>query len=157
MGDRVAENTIILNQLPIFSDLQTPEITMLASLFRLRRWPAGEVLFNEGDNSHELIFLVVGVVGIHKKDKAGKLKEIAKIEGKNVIGEAAFVDNSLRSATAIATADSIGLIMSQDALDAITEENPMLALKLVKKLNRLLALKLRKTSREFAEAIAAKS
>lgn len=155
MGDRIAEITQILNQLPIFADLSTPDAAMLASYFKLRRWPAGEVLFNEGDNSHDLIFVVVGIVSIQKKDKVGKLKEIAKLEGKSVIGEAAFVDSSLRSATAVAKADSIGLLMNQAAMESIAETNPSLAFKLVKKLNRLLALKLRKTSREFAEVVAA--
>lgn len=144
----------IIDQIPIFSDLPTAEVDQLASYFRLKKWAAGETVFNEGDNSHDLIFMITGAISIRKKDKAGQQKEIAKLEGKNVLGEAAFVDKSLRSATAVAVSEAVGIAMSQDHLDSICEFNPSLAIKLLKKINRLLSLKLRKTSKEFADVVA---
>jgi CRP-like cAMP-binding protein len=152
--DKLPDITAILDQIPIFADLTTTEISQLASYFRLKKWSAGETVFSEGENSHDLFFMVAGTVSVVKKDKNGQNKEIAKLEGKNVLGEAAFVDNSLRSAGAISKTDCIGLAMSQDHLDSICEFNPRLAIKLLKKLNRLLALKLRKTSKEYADAVA---
>lgn len=154
MSEKTMGIARILDQIPIFSDLATAEVDQLASYFRLKKWAAGETIFNEGENSHDLIFIVTGTISIRKKDKASQLKEIAKLEGKNVLGEAAFVDKSLRSATAVAVTDATGIAMSQDHLDSICEFNPNLAIKLLKKINRLLSLKLRKTSKEFAEVAA---
>ncbi|HEY9899451.1 MAG TPA: cyclic nucleotide-binding domain-containing protein [Pantanalinema sp.] len=155
MTERVTDIARLIDQLPIFADLSSTEADQLASYFRLKKWVSGEVLFHEGENSRDLIFLVSGSVAIRKKDKIGQQKDIAKMDGKNVLGEAAFVDSSLRSATAVATADTIGIAMTPDHLDSICEYNPALAIKLLKKINRLLALKLRKTSKEFAEVAAA--
>lgn len=155
MTDRVTDISNLIDQLPIFADLSSNDVSQLASYFRLKKWAGGEVLFHEGENSRDMIFIVSGSVVIRKKDKAGQQKDIAKMEGKSVLGEAAFVDNSLRSATAVANIDTIGIAMSQDHLESICEHNPALAIKLLKKINRLLSLKLRKTSKEFAEVAAA--
>lgn len=154
MSDRTNDIAAIIDQLPIFSDLSTPEAAQLASYFRLRKWVAEETLFNEGENSHDLIFILAGTIAIRKKDRSGQSKEIAKLDGKNVLGEAAFVDKSLRSATAVALSETIGIAMTQDHLDSICEFNPLLAIKLLKKINRLLALKLRKTTKEYADVVA---
>ncbi|MBO9539621.1 cyclic nucleotide-binding domain-containing protein [bacterium] len=155
MTERVTDIAALIDQLPIFSDLSTVEADQLATYFRLRKWAGGEILFNEGENSRDLIFIVSGSVTIRKKDKLGQQKDIAKMDGKNVLGEAAFVDNSLRSATAVANVDTLGIAMTQEHLESICEYNPALAIKLLKKINRLLALKLRKTSKEFAEVASA--
>ncbi|HEY9856800.1 MAG TPA: cyclic nucleotide-binding domain-containing protein [Stenomitos sp.] len=154
MSEKTMGIARIIDQIPIFSDLPTAEVDQLASYFRLKKWATGETLFNEGENSHDLIFVVTGTVSVRKKDKAGQQKEIAKLEGKNVLGEVAFVDKSLRSATAVAISEATGIAMSQEHLDSICDFNPSLAIKLLKKLNRLLSLKLRKTSKEFAEVAA---
>lgn len=155
MSERAMGIARIIDQIPIFSDLPTAEVDQLASYFRLKKWAAGETIFHEGENSHDLIFLILGTVSIRKKDKAGQQKEIAKLEGKNVLGEAAFVDKSLRSATAVAIAETTGIALSQDHLESICDFNPQLAIKLLKKINRLLSLKLRKTSKEFADVVSA--
>lgn len=155
MTERVTDIARLIDQLPIFADLSSTEADQLATYFRLKKWSSGEVLFHEGENSRDLIFTVNGSVTIRKKDKMGQQKDIAKLDGKNVLGEAAFVDSSLRSATAVANADTLGIAMSPEHLDSICEYNPGLAIKLLKKLNRLLSLKLRKTSKEFAEVAAA--
>jgi CRP/FNR family transcriptional regulator len=155
MSERIADITAMIDKLPIFADLSTSEVTQLAAYFRIRHWRGGETIFNEGDNSHDLIFIVAGSADILKKDKAGVAKPISRLEAKNVLGEAAFVDNSLRSATAVAVNDTVAIAMSQDHLESISDQHPRLAIKLLKKLNRLLALKLRKTSREFAESVSA--
>jgi CRP/FNR family transcriptional regulator len=155
MTERVTDIAALIDTLPIFSDLSSAEANQLATYFRLKKWVGGEVLFHEGENSRDMIFIVSGSVTIRKKDKMGQQKDIAKMEGKNVLGEAAFVDNSLRSATAVANTDTIGVAMGQEHLDSICEYNPALAIKLLKKINRLISLKLRKTSKEFAEVAAA--
>ena len=155
MSERIADITHMIDKLPIFADLSTSEVTQLAAYFRIRSWRGGETIFLEGENSHDLIFIVTGGVDILKKDKAGVNKPISRLEPKNVLGEAAFVDNSLRSATAVAVTDTVAIAMGQDHLESISADHPRLAIKLLKKLNRLLALKLRKTSREFAESVSA--
>lgn len=153
MGDRIHDISLILDQMPIFADLSSTDIATLAAYFRLKKWAAGQTIFLEGENSHELIFTLLGTIVIRKKDRTGQHRDIARLEGKQVLGEAAFVDRSLRSATAVAMTEVVGILMNQDMLEAISASSPMLAIKLLRKINRLLALKLRKTSREFADVL----
>lgn len=142
-----------IDKLPIFSDLTTRDVDVLASLFHPMEWKAGETLFSEGEPCKELYFLLTGEVKIFKKDKNRQYKEIATLGGRSVLGEMGFIERSLRSATAIAEMNTTGIGLDHDAFEILCEAHPQVAIKLLKKLNRLLALRLRKTTVEYANIL----
>ena len=60
---------------------------------------AGDMVFNEGDQSKSLYFVKRGVIRIFKKKGVGAI-EIQSIRAGQVLGELAFFDNQPRSASA---------------------------------------------------------
>jgi CRP/FNR family transcriptional regulator len=142
-----------LDKLPIFSDLTTREVSVLADLFEPRDWHRGETLFAEGEPCQTLYFILKGEIKIFKKDKNRQYKEIATVGDRSVLGEMGFLERSLRSATAIAEQPSQGISLQHAAFERLCESDPQVAIKLLKKLNRLMALRLRKTTAEYANIL----
>lgn len=142
-----------IDKLPIFSDLSTREVNVLASLFHPKEWQRGETLFAEGETCQALYFVLTGEVKIFKKDKNRQYKEIATVAERSILGEMGFLERSLRSATAIAEKDSTGIGLYHADFENLCEVDPQVAIKVLKKLNRLLALRLRKTTVEYANIL----
>lgn len=142
-----------LDKLPIFSDLTTREFSVLASLFEKQEWHQGETLFAEGETCQALYFVLTGEVRIFKKDKNRQYKEIATVGDRSVLGEMGFLERSLRSATAIAERPTSGISLQHADFERLCTADPQVAIKLLKKLNRLLALRLRKTTAEYANIL----
>lgn len=67
------------------------------------------------------------------------------------LGESAFIGNDVRSATAIAKSAVVGLVLTHDRYEALCQHDPLLATQFLRRMNRLLALKLRKVSKDFAD------
>jgi len=142
-----------IDKLPIFSDLTRRDVDVLANLFHPKSWDKGETLFAEGEPCQALYFVMSGEVKIFKKDKNRQYKEIATVGDRSVLGEMGFIERSLRSATAIADRDSLGIGLNHSDFERLCEDEPAVAIKLLKKLNRLLALRLRKTTVEYANIL----
>lgn len=142
-----------IDKLPIFSDLSTREVDVLSVIFHPKEWEKGETLFAEGEPCQALYFVLSGEVKIFKKTKSRQYKEIATVGDRSVLGEMGFVERSLRSATAIAEKDSTGICLYHADFERLCEEYPQVAIRLLKKLNRLLALRLRKTTVEYANIL----
>jgi CRP-like cAMP-binding protein len=66
----------------------------------IRYYPAGKVMFQEGDSDKTVFLLRYGAVGIYKKVDATQ-ERIATIEAVNFVGEMGMINNEPRSATVI--------------------------------------------------------
>jgi len=85
---------------------------------------AGEVLFKEGDRGEEMYLIRSGKVEI--SSSAGGVKKVLATLGEgSFLGEMAIVDDSPRSATAIASGEVSLLILDRAAFKAQLQENPM--------------------------------
>lgn len=143
-----------LDRVPIFMDLTPEERGHLANYLRFAFWQGGTVLFKEGETSHDLFILLTGQIAVKKRDQKGILRNIAKIPPYNTLGETAFLSSGMRTATAITVGESSGLIMGLEDMETMSEFAPQLANQLLRKIIHMLAFKLRKTSREYAEILA---
>ncbi len=84
---------------------------------------AGEMIFNEGDQSKSLYFVKRGVIRIFKKKGTGAI-EIDSIRAGQVLGELAFFDNQPRSASAEALTQVEMVEISKAALDDAISKVP---------------------------------
>lgn len=84
---------------------------------------AGEMVFNEGDQSKSLYFVKRGVIRIFKKKGVGAI-EIQSIRAGQVLGELAFFDNQPRSASAEALTAVELVEISKAALDDAISKVP---------------------------------
>ena len=91
-----------------------------------RDTPAGTVVFEAGDAAHEMFGIVEGEIEIRTADRV-----IRTLGADDVFGEMALVDSSPRSATAVATKDTVLAVIDQHRFLFLVQETPMFALQVM--------------------------
>jgi CRP-like cAMP-binding protein len=100
---------------------------------KIREVKAGEVIFREGDPATELFVIKGGSVEIRIGNRL-----IDTLEKNMIFGEMALVDLSPRSATAIATTDTIIVPVTEKQFLFLVSQTPFFALRVMRVLARRL-------------------
>ena len=101
---------------------------------------AGEVIFKESDEAHQLYVIQSGAVNILSGNR-----KLAELSTNEIFGEMALIDDAPRSATAIAKTDVELVPISEKQFLFLVSQTPYFALKVM----RVLARRLRATSKSF--------
>ena len=91
-----------------------------------RAVPAGTVIFEEGDEGKEMFGIVEG--GVELRGESGVIRTLGPHD---VFGEMAIVDPSPRSATAVATTDTVLACIDRHRFLFLVQETPMFALQVM--------------------------
>lgn len=129
----------VLKSIPMFSDMSGRELSLLQSIMHTRKYQADEVIFNQGAMGAGMYIIVQGSVHIVMEPTGTVLAELG--EG-DFFGEIALLDESPRSATAVAKSFSIVLGFFQPDLFSLAERNPKLGMKVVMRLARIIGHRL---------------
>lgn len=140
-----------LVSLPIFDSFNVDELTLLAKHMSFVHLQRGEYLFVEGDKGSFMGFVVQGLLDVVKKTESGQNVVIARLTKGNSIGEMALIDKSPRSATVIAKQPTTMVTLTEKGFDKLTEKSPLLGIKVIQKVSRLLSLYMRRTSSRLAD------
>jgi CRP-like cAMP-binding protein len=149
VNDTLPRRIAVLRNIPLFSDLSDQDLARLVNDWRLRKYDKDEIIFRQGDDSHEMYVVLEGKVRIFRTTPAGDETSISIFSDNNLIGEFAAIDDRSRSATAKAILPSALLTMTRDRFLYHVQSIPNLAIALIK----ILADKLRWTT-IYAETIA---
>jgi CRP/FNR family cyclic AMP-dependent transcriptional regulator len=101
---------------------------------------AGDIIFREGDDAHDLFVIKSGQVRIQIGNRT-----ITELAPDTIFGEMALIDDEPRSATAIAATDVELVPVSEKQFLFLVGQTPYFALKVM----RVLAQRLRKTNETF--------
>lgn len=101
----------------------TIEMNFFRNPRETRTFNAGETIFNEGDEGNVMYGVVAGTVHIIYK---GKLLNV--IEPGGPFGEMALVDDSPRSASAVAHTDVTLEVVTKERFKFMVQESPIFAL-----------------------------
>jgi serine phosphatase RsbU (regulator of sigma subunit) len=133
---------ILLQQVPLFASLPPDEIHYLASLMHRRTFPAGEVIFWEGETGDRFSIVMQGQVDILKSFGTAEERLLATIGPGDFLGEVSLFDpDGLRSASVRARTQVQLLEMTNADFDALIHRQPPLAITVL----RELSLRLRNT------------
>ncbi|OLP58400.1 Crp/Fnr family transcriptional regulator [Xaviernesmea oryzae] len=106
---------------PIFEDFDGETIARLASLAHYRKWPAGTVLFQRGDEGQELIAVLSGRIKLSLITPQGRELVLRSIEPGALFGEMSVLDGQPRSADAVTVAPTEAYVIGKAAfLDLVT-------------------------------------
>ena len=101
---------------------------------------AGEIIFKEGDEAHQLFVIKSGEVAIQSGNRM-----LAELSTNHIFGEMALIDDAPRSATAVAKTDVELVPISEKQFLFLVSQTPFFALKVM----RVLARRLRATNKTF--------
>jgi CRP-like cAMP-binding protein len=133
------------DELKIFNLLTDEELEQIVPFFESANCPAGSVLFQEGDAGDFTGFIFSGKFEVKKQTEfKGRQIVLALLTRGSLLGELSMVDESPRSATVVAQEDSELIILRRNALDSLMQKYPYIGIKILKGLNRVLAIRLRK-------------
>lgn len=108
---RVAEYLAVS---PLFACLSPDDRLLLAQRMRSRRFARDEVIFHRDDPASHLYVIVAGTVKIALPDENGREVVVAMERGGDEFGELALFDDSPRSATVTALAETECLLLARD-------------------------------------------
>src|SRR5262249_20233622 len=92
----------LLEKVPLFSGLNPSQLRSVAILAEVRRFEAGVSLFKEGDVGDGMYVVIQGKVRISKQVPGIGEEALAILEAGQYFGEMAIIEDSARSADAIA-------------------------------------------------------
>jgi uncharacterized membrane protein len=128
----------LLRSIPMFEGLGQDDLESLAASLIERRLKAGAMIFEMGDAGSEMFIVAEGHVNIHLPGEASRrvsLKDIARGE---YFGELALFDDKPRSASALATTDTVLLELSRDTLSTYLQKRPGTAMSILRTMSERL-------------------
>ena len=143
------KHAIILKQVPMFHDLKKGELKEFQRIIHQRKFKDGEVIFYEGEPGLGMYIIESGAIKIYKDYDTRFREELAMLHVGDFVGEMALLDESPRSATAVADGEThlIGLFRP-DFFDLI-ERKPRLGNKILLRLAQMIAERLRLSNEEL--------
>ena len=132
----------LLGKIPMFEDLGEEDVRALAKSLVERRFPAGQMIMNQGDAGSSMFIVAEGHVNIHLPGEASRRISLKDIAIGEYFGELALFDDKPRSASAVATTNAILLELDRDTLSTYLIARPHAAMTLL----RTLSTRLRETN-----------
>ncbi|MCL5020964.1 MAG: cyclic nucleotide-binding domain-containing protein [Bacteroidetes bacterium] len=141
----------LLSSVPIFSQLTDKELSKIESIVHHRKYRADEYVFAQGDPGLGMYIIEEGEVVILHSISDGTIKELAKLKDGDFFGELSLLDESPRSASAVAnTPSSIIGFFRPDLLDLLTR-SPKAGTKILLKLGEVIGTRLRVTNEQLSK------
>jgi CRP-like cAMP-binding protein len=131
-----------LRGLSLFSDLTLPELAIVDALLHKRDYLAGEVIFDEGEVGQTVYILLEGEVTICRQGRPDT-GQLARLGPGEFFGELGLLDDSVRTAQALAATDCRLLVLFRDDFNGLMDSHLRIAHKIGRQLLRHLGLRLR--------------
>jgi CRP-like cAMP-binding protein len=113
-----------LADVPLFAGLAPHVLDELARESRVRRYAAGQVLWNEGDPGDALVVLEEGQLRVSRFTGAGVEVVLAVAEAPAALGELALLDGAPRDASVIAQRAVVVRLIPRSAFLALLRREP---------------------------------
>jgi CRP-like cAMP-binding protein len=125
----------ILARQPLFRNLNEAELGIIAAGTREYRLSRNEVVFQKGDQPTGLHIVTMGQVKLSIPSAQGSEKVVHLAGPGHTFGEAVVFLDKPYPVSAIATQDSIVLLVAKSTLESALDESPMLSRKMLASLS----------------------
>lgn len=139
----------ILRSVPLFQGMNRSELYEFEKIFHRRFFKADEIIFWEGEPGVGMYIIEDGLVAIFKDSASGEREELARLGKGEFFGELALLDESPRSASAIALEDTKILGLFRPDLMSLINRKPRLGNKFLLHLASLIGERLKHTNEEL--------
>ncbi len=122
----------LLSSIALFEGLAPDDITALAQHFVERRFAAGRIIINQGDQSDAMFIVADGQANIYLPGEASRRISLKDIGVGEYFGELGLFDDQPRSASVLATTDVTLLELDRRTLADYLERRPRAAMAILK-------------------------
>ena len=123
-----------LQHVSLFADLGNAALIQLMESSRVRSYPAGQILWNEGDPGDALVILESGQIRISRITSSGQEVVLAVLEPPAYLGELALIDGAPRDASAIAQRAVTVRLIPRSAFLQLMNADPTAQMSLIRSL-----------------------
>jgi CRP-like cAMP-binding protein/membrane protein YdbS with pleckstrin-like domain len=120
-----------LRKVPIFARLDKEELKHLAGYVGLAHFPAGEIVYRQGESDPTLYALVRGEAVLRYRDEQGRERPIGFLRPGDAVGETSLFLGYRRDATVEPVVDSDWFYLTKEDLDRFLDQHPQARNKLV--------------------------
>lgn len=142
---------IALSQVNIFGRLSKHEIRIVEKSAHIRNYAPNEPIFKQGDPGNGMYIIIDGRVGIFLDIPNQEPKQLSELHGGDFFGEIALLDESPRTAGAIALENCTIIGFYRPDLMDILKVKPPVGSKILISLSEVLATRLRSTNSELVK------
>jgi CRP/FNR family cyclic AMP-dependent transcriptional regulator len=125
-------NKAFLKRVPLFSGLGERQLEKVAAGSVRRSFARGRMVVAEGEPSSALYILLAGRAKVQRSDSEGKEVILAVLGSGECVGEMSLIDDAPRSASVITMESCEFMAINKETFLATLEENPQIALKIMK-------------------------
>ena len=150
----IKEVVSLLAKIELFADLGSEENSLVAVYFERALYKKGEFLFRQNQPREELFIIADGSVDLIKTDIFDIEKIFATFGKFDFLGEGALMDNVPHSTSARANSDTIVLKLNSEKFRLIMDQNPLLASRVLSRISRIIARRLRQSTNQVMEIAA---
>ncbi len=144
-----SETQLALANVPIFKKMSWNEIRVIEGTVHVRKYTPGETVFKQGDPGSGMYIIVHGSVGIFLEIPNEEPNKLAELHEGDFFGEIALLDESPRSAGAVAMENSEIIGFYRPDLMNLLKLKPQLGAKILLSLSGVLATRLRATDEQL--------
>ena len=140
------------DKLMLFHLLTEDEVDQVLPYLEAALFKKGTSLFEEGEPGDFICFIVSGKLEVKKGTEfEGKQMVLGTLGKGSFVGEMSLInEGEPRSASVLAMEDTDVVILKRNAMDELTAQHPFIGVKLLKGLNQILAIRLRKAIERIA-------
>jgi CRP-like cAMP-binding protein len=131
---------------PLFSSITREGLRAMIEVFEVSTVPQGTVVIEEGTGGAEAYIVARGELEVKRTMENGAPLTLARLTGGALFGEMALLSRAPRAASVVACRPSILLLGRKDALDAVAEREPEVAIELASHCRRRMVQNLVRTS-----------
>jgi len=136
----------ILGSVPLFEKLSGWELRAISDIVHQRTYEEGEFVFRKGQPGAAMFVITAGEVNIIDHGKDNKETVVATLGANSFFGELALLDDSPRSASALATGNTEIFAFFRTDLDRLFATTPQIGLIVYRSLAGIIGTRLKATN-----------
>lgn len=133
----ISEEVELLKKIPLFADIETSKLKLLAFTSERVTFAAGEVLFEQNEMGDCAYIVIDGEADVIVHTPNGPLV-VAQVGKNDFVGEIAILCDVPRTATVRATTNLVTLCIAKDLFFRLVTEFPDMAVQIMRELARRL-------------------
>lgn len=131
----------LLRRIPMFAKIDPAKLRLLAFASERVTYPAGEILFRQGDPADAAYLLIDGAVTVTVDLPSGPLL-VARVGKDQIVGEIGIICDVARTATVTAESETVTLKITRDLFFQMINDFPVMGVEIM----RVLAHRLEHTT-----------
>ena len=141
-----------LQNVYLFKTLTAEEMNAVSEIAANKTFQKGDSVFLRGEPATAMYFIQFGSVKIQQTTKSGDNLDVATLGTGSHFGEMPFVDNEVRSATAVTAESCEMIVIPFEKLNFLLSKNTAIATKLYREMAKFMCGRLRATTNDLGFA-----